>query len=124
MRAGACGGAVRCRRCHAESATCRPLTLERWAASSVGFLCPDCYVRLEVVRAELRDAERRAYAAFIGERRLAESAAETALLKDLCLSYYMAYTHDEAIEAECYDLWLAGAARCGELRAEEVSTSD
>ena len=55
------------------------------------------------------------------KRRLAESAAETALLKDLCLSYYMAYTHDEAIEAECYDLWLAGAARCGALRAEEVS---
>ena len=58
-----------CRRCHIRSLTRHALTQERWAASSVGFLCPDCYAQLEAVRGELRDAERRAYAAFMNQPR-------------------------------------------------------
>jgi len=47
---------------------------------------------------------------------MAATCAQRDRLKDLCHDYYMAYSHGDAVENECEDLWLQGAARHGELR--------
>ena len=45
-----------------------------------------------------------------------ELRAENERLKMLCHSYYQVYTHNDAENHDCAELWMEGAAMDGELR--------